>query len=204
MQRPPPHACGAALRPLGWLRATSPLEVSVFLPVKWGCQQPLLLGVVRGPGKPRGRPGRSCTPRGRLAFGGVAAPPLPGPSPPPARFLLPRGSPLPSRHVRRLVPAPLPARGSAARAAAAQAALQPCALPAAPLPARLRLGPRHRRRSTPPRRPARAQSSAGPRTALERRLRRVSAPSRPPPPPLHPDLGPPCRPCWAVLENSLS
>lgn len=107
------------------------------------------------------------------------------------------GSPRPPRNVRRLVPAPLPTRGSASRAAAKWAALQPGALSPAPLPARLWLQPRRYRRLAPPRCPAGAQPSTGPHAALERRLRRVSVPVPAFPPDPLPD------PIWfcADLEN---
>lgn len=107
------------------------------------------------------------------------------------------GSPRPPRNVRRLVPAPLPTRGSTARAAASRAALQPGALSPAPLSARLRLQPGLHRRLAPPRCPAGAQPSPGPHAALERRLRRVSAPAPASPPDPLPD------PVWfyADLES---
>lgn len=126
--------------------------------------------------------------------------PAPGPLPfPPG----PRAGPAPPSHVRRLVPAPLLARGPAPRVPDAPTARQPRALPAAPLPARLGLGPRRRRRLAPSGRSARAQPSPGPRAALERRLRRVSAlPRRPPPRSPGPDL---CRARlgpWAALTQA--
>lgn len=135
----------------------------------------------------------------RLGLGGVPAPSRPAPPPsrlPPPRSgrpdgvrpALPPSDPQvapcrPPRHVCRLVPAPLPARRSAARAATTQAANQPRALPTAPLPARLGLLLQHSRLSAPPGGPASALPSAGPRAALECRLRRVSVP---PPSALHP------------------
>lgn len=105
---------------------------------------------------------------------------------PPARR--PAGSPLPPRHVHRLVPASLPAGRSAAGAAATEAAYQPPALPAAPLPARLGLLLQHSRHPAPPGGPTSALPSAGPRAALECRLRRVSVP---PPSEPHPTLSTP-------------
>ena len=125
----------------------------------------------------------------------------------------PAGSPRPTRHVSRLVPAPLPAEGPAPRAAATPAPHQPCALPAAPLPARLGLQLRHRRRLAPPGRPARAQPGTGPLAALERRLRRVSArpqtgprPNLPPPRESYPEAAspmiPPGVPCWRLRKQA--
>lgn len=92
------------------------------------------------------------------------------------------GHPRPPRNVRRLVPAPLPTRGSTSRASASGAALQPGALSPAPLPARLGLQPQRHRRLAPPGFPTRAQPRAGPHAALERRLRRVSVPAPASPP----------------------
>lgn len=52
----------------------------MFLPVKWGCQQPLLLGVVRGPGKPEGSRAARALPAGGWRLG--ASPPRPYPARP--------------------------------------------------------------------------------------------------------------------------
>lgn len=133
---------------------------------------------LRGESQPRPAPWLASSSQGRAAGWSPAGPTAQRPA----------GSPQPPRHVCRLVPAPLPARRSAARAAATQAANQPRALPTAPLPARLGLRLQHSRLSAPPGSPASALPSAGPRTALECRLRRVSVP---PPSALHPTLSTP-------------